>query len=130
MVVLDKFLFIQKIKNVVAGHVRQVVILYSNNCVGTCLGRLSIGHQMCGCLVEVVVWTGLTVISKFQVKILYPWVMHKPLKEDLIYSYFEIVLILVWNAESAKKFKDQNFTVYGNKHNSLTRKICFRVISW
>ena len=34
----------------VAGRVRQVVILCSNNCMGICLGELNIG-----CLIEVVV---------------------------------------------------------------------------
>ena len=28
----------------VAGHVRQVVVLYSNNCTRVCLGGLSIGR--------------------------------------------------------------------------------------
>ena len=36
--------FIWETKKVVAGCVRQMVILYSNNCMGICLGRLSIGH--------------------------------------------------------------------------------------
>ena len=41
----------------VAGPVRQVVVLYSNNCMGTGLGRLRIG-----CLrQEVIVCAGLTV---------------------------------------------------------------------
>ena len=34
----------------VAGRVRQVVVLYSNDCMGICLGGLSTG-----CLIEVVV---------------------------------------------------------------------------
>ena len=37
-------------KKVVAGHVRQVVVLYSNDGMGICLGGLSIG-----CLRRVVV---------------------------------------------------------------------------
>ena len=44
-------------KKVVAGHVRQVVILYSNDCMGIFLGGLSVGH-----LRRVVIWTGLTVV--------------------------------------------------------------------
>ena len=31
-------------KKVVAGRVRQVVVLYSNDCMGICLGGLSIGR--------------------------------------------------------------------------------------
>ena len=31
-------------KKVVAGHVKQVVALYSNSCTGIRLGKLSIGH--------------------------------------------------------------------------------------
>ena len=42
---------------------------------------------------------------------------------------FDILLILAWNAESAKNFQIHNFIVYGNKHHSLTGKIGFRVIS-
>ena len=38
------FLFIWKAERVVSGHVRQVVVLYCNNCMGICLGRLSIGR--------------------------------------------------------------------------------------
>ena len=45
MVVLDKLS-----KKVVAGHVRQVVVLYGNDGKGICSGGISIG-----CLVEVVV---------------------------------------------------------------------------
>ena len=30
-------------KKVVAGHVRQMVVLYSDNCMGICLDGLSIG---------------------------------------------------------------------------------------
>ena len=44
------FFFIWETKKVVAGRIRQVVILYSNNCMGICLGGLSVGH-----LTEVVV---------------------------------------------------------------------------
>ena len=43
--------------------------------------------------------------------------------------FFEILLILAQNAESAINFQVQNFIVYGNKHNSPTRKIEFRVVS-
>ena len=57
MVVLDRFFFIWETKKGVAGRVRQVVVLYSNGCMGICLGRLSTG-----CLIEVVVWTDLTVV--------------------------------------------------------------------
>ena len=42
----------------VAGRVRQVVVLYSNDCMGIGLGELSIGR-----LKEVVVGRGLTVIK-------------------------------------------------------------------
>ena len=42
--------FIWETKKVVTGCVRQVVILYSNNCMGICLGALSIR-----CLRQVVV---------------------------------------------------------------------------
>ena len=31
-------------KKMVAGRVRQVVVLYSSNCIGICLGGLSIGR--------------------------------------------------------------------------------------
>ena len=48
---------------------------------------------------------------------------------DHFYRYFEILLILVQNAESAKDFRVQNFIVYGNKHHFLTTKIGFRAIS-
>ena len=40
-------------KKVVAGCVRQVVVLYSNNCMGICLGRLSAGRLRL--VIEVVV---------------------------------------------------------------------------
>ena len=50
MVVLDRFIFIREAKEVVAGHIRQVVVLHSNGCMGICLGGLSIG-----CLKQVVV---------------------------------------------------------------------------
>ena len=43
-------------KKVVAGRVRQVVVLYSNDWMGICLGGLSIGR-----FTEVVFRTGLTV---------------------------------------------------------------------
>ena len=51
------FFFILVSKKVVAGRVRQVVVLYSNNWTRICLGRFSIGS-----FTEVVVWTGLTVM--------------------------------------------------------------------
>ena len=57
VVILDRFFLNLGIKKAVAGSVRQVVILYSNNWTGICLGRFSIGH-----FTEVVVWTGLTVM--------------------------------------------------------------------
>ena len=47
----------------------------------------------------------------------------------IFHHYFKILLILMQNAESAKKFQVQNFIVYGNKHYSVTRKIGFSVIS-
>ena len=50
MIILDGLFFIWETKKVVAGCVRQVVILYSNDCSRICLGRLSIG-----CLRRVVV---------------------------------------------------------------------------
>ena len=50
------FFFIWGTKKVVAGRIKQVVVLYSNDCMGTGFGRLSIGR-----LTEVVVSTGLTV---------------------------------------------------------------------
>ena len=48
MVVLDRFFF-HLGDIIVAGRVRQAVVLYSNNCMGIDLGGLSIGH-----LIEVV----------------------------------------------------------------------------
>ena len=36
--------FIWLTKKVAAGHVRKVVILYSNNFIGICFGGLSVGH--------------------------------------------------------------------------------------
>ena len=40
----------------VAGRVRQVVVLYSNDCMGICLGGLSIGRlKTSGHLVKLVV---------------------------------------------------------------------------
>ena len=47
----------------VTGRVIQVVVLCSNDCMGICLGGLSIGllRRVVGCLIEVVVGTGLTV---------------------------------------------------------------------
>ena len=44
VVVLDMFFYIWETKIVVAGRVRQVVILYSNDFIGICLGSFSIGH--------------------------------------------------------------------------------------
>ena len=44
MVVLDRFFFNLGGKKVVAGRVRQVVVLYSNDYMEICLGRLSIGR--------------------------------------------------------------------------------------
>ena len=38
MVVLDRFFFIWEAKKVVADRVRLVVVLYSNYCMGICLG--------------------------------------------------------------------------------------------
>ena len=40
---LRQVFFIWETKRVVASHVRQLVVLYSNNCMGICLGGLSIG---------------------------------------------------------------------------------------
>ena len=42
--------FRQAFKKVVAGCIRQVVVLHSNNCMGICMGGLSIG-----CLRQVVI---------------------------------------------------------------------------
>ena len=42
MVVLDRFFFNLGDKKVVTGHVKQVVVLYSNDCMGICLGGPSI----------------------------------------------------------------------------------------
>ena len=36
--------FIWKTKRVVAGHIKQVVVLYCNDFMGICLDRLSIGY--------------------------------------------------------------------------------------
>ena len=44
VVVLDKFLFISGVKKSGPGRVRQVVVLYINNCIGICLSELCIGH--------------------------------------------------------------------------------------
>ena len=43
VVVLDRFFVIWETNKVVAGHFRQVVVLYSNNYMEICLGGLSIG---------------------------------------------------------------------------------------
>ena len=48
--VLDRLFFMWETKKVVAGHVKQVVVLYSNDCTGIQWGGLSIG-----CLRRVVV---------------------------------------------------------------------------
>ena len=42
MVVLCSFFFIWETKKLVAGPVRQVVVLYSNDCMGICKGGFSI----------------------------------------------------------------------------------------
>ena len=44
VVVLDRLFFIWETKKVVAGRVKQVVVLYSNDCTGICWGGLSIGR--------------------------------------------------------------------------------------
>ena len=45
MVVLDGLFFVWETKKkVVAGRVRQVVVLYSNDCTRICLGALRIGR--------------------------------------------------------------------------------------
>ena len=43
-VVLDRFFSFRVTKNVVAGRVRQMVVLHSNDGIGIYLGRLSIGR--------------------------------------------------------------------------------------
>ena len=54
MAVLDNFFSFRGQKNVVAGLVRQVVILHSNDCVGIGLGGLDTGFsEMSGYLIEV-----------------------------------------------------------------------------
>ena len=53
--------------------------------------------------------------------------MRRHLKGGHFYHFFEILLILAQNADSAKNFQVQNFVVQGNKHHSQTRKIRFRV---
>ena len=50
MAVLDRFFSFGGQKKVVAGRARQVVVLYSNDCMGIGLGELGIG-----CLRQVVV---------------------------------------------------------------------------
>ena len=52
--------FIWETKNVVAGFVRQVLVLYSNDCMEIWMGGLSIGR-----LIEVVVCLGLTVYTLY-----------------------------------------------------------------
>ena len=44
VVVLDRLFFIWETKKVVAGRVKQVVVLYSNDCTGIRWGGLSIGR--------------------------------------------------------------------------------------
>ena len=44
VLVLDRFFCIWETKKVVAGRVRQVVVLYSNDCSEICSGGLSIGR--------------------------------------------------------------------------------------
>ena len=44
VVVLDRLFFIWETKKVVAGHVKQLIVLHSNDCMGICLGGLSIGR--------------------------------------------------------------------------------------
>ena len=44
VVVLDRLFFIWETKKVVAGHVKRMIVLYSNGCTGICLGGLSIGR--------------------------------------------------------------------------------------
>ena len=43
MVILDRLFFIWETKKVVAGCVKQVVVLYSNDCMGIRLGGLNLG---------------------------------------------------------------------------------------
>ena len=72
----------------------------------------------------------LTNIKISDWNIVLPDSVQPPEQGSYFNCYFEILLILVQNAESAKNFKVQNFIVSGNKHHSLTRKIgFFRVIS-
>ena len=44
VVLLDRLFFIWKTKKVVAGHIKQVAVLYCSDRMGICLGRLSIGY--------------------------------------------------------------------------------------
>ena len=56
---LDRLFFhLEGTIKVVTDHIRQMVVLYSNDCMRICLGGLSTG-----CLIEVVVWAGLTIIT-------------------------------------------------------------------
>ena len=41
---LGSFFSFGETKKVVGGHVKQVVILYSSDCIGICLDRLSVGR--------------------------------------------------------------------------------------
>ena len=50
VVVLNRLFSFGRQKKVIAGRIKQVVVLYSNDCTGICLGRLGIGR-----LTEVVV---------------------------------------------------------------------------
>ena len=69
--------FIWETKKVVAGCVRQVVVLYSNDCMGICLGGLSIGSlRRVVILKELVVWTGLTVYTSSDIILLWDSVLN------------------------------------------------------
>ena len=51
----------------VTGHVRQVVVLYSNNCMGICLGGLSTDCLRCvGHLIQVLICAVLTVVNNLK----------------------------------------------------------------
>ena len=58
VVVLDRFFYFGRPKKVIAGRVRQVIVLYSNNCMAIiCLGGISISRR----LLEVVIWAALNI---------------------------------------------------------------------
>ena len=60
-------LFIWETNKVVTGHVRQVVVLYSNNCMGICLGGLSTDCLRCvGHLIQVLICAVLTVVNNLK----------------------------------------------------------------